>query len=61
MQVRNITHSHEASTKFCVFMSMQPVYIDLVHRPTSGCSEVCHACQDTAIQPLCSAVTQPSL
>ena len=36
----NITHSCEASTKFCVFMSMQPVYIDLVHRPTSGCSEV---------------------
>ena len=24
----------------CVFMSTQPVFIDLAHRPTSGCSEV---------------------
>ena len=61
MEVCNITHIYEASTKFYVFMSMKPVYVDLVHRPSSGCSEVCHACQDTAIQPLRSAVTQPSL
>ena len=38
-------------------MSTQPVFnIDLAHRPTSGCSEVSHACQDTAIQPVGSAV-----
>ena len=61
MEVCVITRSREASTKFCVFMSMQPVFIDLAHRPTSGCSEVFHACQDKAIQPLRSAVMQPSL
>ena len=33
-------------------MSMQPVFIDLAHHPTSGCSEVSHACQDTAIKPV---------
>ena len=39
-----------------VFMSTQPVYIDLVYRPTSGRSEVSHACQGTALQPVGSAV-----
>jgi len=61
MEVRNITRSHEASTKVHVFMSTQPVCIDLAHCLTSGCSEVCHACQDTAIQPVGHAIMQPSL
>ena len=43
-----MTRSLEASTKFRVCMSTQPVFIDLAHRPTSGCLEVSHACQDTA-------------
>ena len=42
-------------------MSMQPIFIDLAHRPTSGCLELSHACQDTAIQPVGSAITQPLL
>ena len=33
------------SQKSCVFMSMQPVFIDLAHCPTSGCLEVSYACQ----------------
>ena len=28
-------HSHEASTKVCVFVNTQPVFIGLTHRPTS--------------------------
>ena len=60
-EVRNITISRKVSTKVHVFMNIQPVFIDLVHRPTSECSEVSHACQDTAIQPVGSAVMQPSL
>ena len=61
IEVCNITCSHEASTKVRVFVSMQPVFIDLANHPTSGCSEVRYACQHTAIQPVGSAVTQLSL
>ena len=28
-KVNNMTHSREGSTKFCVFMSMQPNFFDL--------------------------------
>ena len=37
-EVRNITQSREVSTKVGVFMSTQPILIDLAHCPTSGCS-----------------------
>ena len=52
MEVRDITHSHEASTKVHVFMCMQPIYI---FSPLY--------CQDTAtcIQPVHSAVTHSLL
>ena len=35
-EIRGITPGRETSTKVHVFMSMQPVFIDLVHRPPSG-------------------------
>ena len=60
-EVRNITRSCEVSTKVGVFMSTQPIFIDLAHCPTSGSSELSHACQDTAIQTVGSAIMQPSL
>ena len=62
MEVRVITHSREASTKVHVFMSTQPVFIHLVHRPTSGMLRG-KSCMSgySYIQPVGSAVTQLSL
>jgi len=33
-EVYNVTHSHEVSTKVCVFVSMQLVFIGFPHHPT---------------------------
>ena len=49
IEVRVITHSHEASTKVRVFCEHAACFYDLADCPTSGCSEVSHGCQDTAI------------
>ena len=35
-EVRNITHSREVSTKVGVYMSTQPIFIHLAHRPTQN-------------------------
>ena len=41
-----------------VFCEHAACFYDLAHCPTSGSSEVSHACQDTAIQPVGRALTQ---
>ena len=56
---RGMRHDTVVRLAKTFFVSRQPVFIDLMHRPTSEYSEVSHASQDTSIQPVVIAITQP--